>query len=211
MFPATSMPDADWWSTLWPNPAETIRATIESTTVNDSSNILDLCCGNGYFTCPMTQLTKTGKVVGIELDATLLEEAQNAAAGALEAGDRSKIAFLQGDAMQLTQICGDTTFDLIFLANTFHGIPDKLEMLRQMKAVLSDSTNAEIVIVNWRTDIPRDRCIVLDKPRGPADSLRISAETVSRIATEAGLFTKRVIDSVSPFHYAVVLSKSPTL
>lgn len=203
------MPDTDWWSILWPNPAETVRLTIEPTTVNHSSNILDLCCGNGYFTFPMTKLTNTGRVYGIELDNTLLEEAYKAAAETLEPAEQSKIDFLQGDAMRLTEMCGDTKFDLIFLANTFHGIPDKQEILRQMMAVLSDSESSEIVIVNWRTDIPRDQCIVLDKPRGPADSLRISVEEVSNLATEVGLFTKRVITSVSPFHYAIVLSKNP--
>lgn len=209
MFPATSMPDADWWSTLWPNPAETIRLTIEPTTVNQSSNILDLCCGNGYFTFPMTKLTNTGRVYGIELDNTLLEEAHNVAARAVEPAEQSKIDFLPGDAMRLTDICGDTKFDLIFLANTFHGIPDKQEMLRQMTSVLSDSKSSEIVIINWRTDIPRDQCLVLGKPRGPADSLRISAEEVSNLATEVGLLTNRLIDYVSPFHYAIVLSKNP--
>eukprot|EP01033_Poteriospumella_lacustris_P018722 gene18722-13486_t len=122
----------------------------------------------------MTKLTNTGRVYGIELDNTLLKEAYKAAAETLEPAEQSKIDFLQGDAMRLTEMCGDTKFDLIFLANTFHGIPDKQEMLRQMMAVLSDSESSEIVIVNWRTDIPRDQCIVLALARETVKNLALT-------------------------------------
>jgi predicted methyltransferase len=56
-FPATSMPDRDWWSALWPNPADILRKIG----IKSDMTVLDLCCGDGYFTAPLTRLVE-GKV-----------------------------------------------------------------------------------------------------------------------------------------------------
>ena len=45
-FPATSMPDADWWQALWPDPPKILlEMGVESGAV-----AIDLCCGDGLFT-----------------------------------------------------------------------------------------------------------------------------------------------------------------
>ncbi|NIP64400.1 MAG: methyltransferase, partial [Gammaproteobacteria bacterium] len=39
------MPDRDWWNALWPDPEEIVRLVG----VEAGMNVVDLCCGDGYF------------------------------------------------------------------------------------------------------------------------------------------------------------------
>jgi len=41
-FPATAMPDADWWRVLWPDPA----TVLVEMGVRPRTNVVDLCCGD---------------------------------------------------------------------------------------------------------------------------------------------------------------------
>lgn len=66
MFPATSMPDRDWWQALWTNPKNVLR----SIDIASDMVVIDLCCGDGYFTIPLAEITT--KVYGLELDEALL-------------------------------------------------------------------------------------------------------------------------------------------
>ena len=52
LFPATIMPDKDWWQTLWPDP----EAVLRSVGIEPEMNVVDLCCGDGHFTRPMCNL-----------------------------------------------------------------------------------------------------------------------------------------------------------
>ena len=45
-FPTTVMPDRQWWAALWPDPESVVR----SLGVEPGKVVLDLCCGDGYFT-----------------------------------------------------------------------------------------------------------------------------------------------------------------
>ena len=51
-FPATLMPDHDWWAALWPDPEATLRAIG----VRPGMTVIDLCCGDGYFTAPLAKM-----------------------------------------------------------------------------------------------------------------------------------------------------------
>jgi len=55
LFPATSMPDPDWWQTLWPNP----DATITALGIRAGMEVVDLCCGDGYFTAAIARQVQT--------------------------------------------------------------------------------------------------------------------------------------------------------
>jgi predicted methyltransferase len=51
-FPATTMPDADWWQALWPDPG-TVLAEMG---VEPGMVAVDLCCGDGLFTVPLVHI-----------------------------------------------------------------------------------------------------------------------------------------------------------
>jgi predicted methyltransferase len=62
-FSATTMPDRDWWQVLWRDPEGMLRAIG----IKPEMTVLDLCCGDGYFTAPLAVLVH-GKVFGLDID-----------------------------------------------------------------------------------------------------------------------------------------------
>ncbi|ARU31952.1 hypothetical protein CAP31_09845 [Sulfuriferula sp. AH1] len=46
LFPATVMPDRDWWHALWPNPDNVVKALH----IGAGMTVIDLGYGDGYFT-----------------------------------------------------------------------------------------------------------------------------------------------------------------
>ena len=69
-FPATTMPDADWWQALWPDPA---RVLVEMG-VAQGMVAVDLCCGDGLFTVPLARVAK--RVYAIDIDPVMLARAR---------------------------------------------------------------------------------------------------------------------------------------
>ena len=66
------MPDRDWWQALWPDP----KQVLENIGVVRGMRVIDLCCGDGYFTAPMGQLVADGAVFAVELSADMLASAR---------------------------------------------------------------------------------------------------------------------------------------
>jgi hypothetical protein len=50
----TEMPAAGWWEALWPSPA-TVLAAVG---ISSGMNVIDLCCGDGWFTLQIAKLAK---------------------------------------------------------------------------------------------------------------------------------------------------------
>ena len=88
-FPATTMPDADWWQELWPDPAK----VLAEMGVEPGMVAVDLCCGDGLFTVPMARIAM--RVYAIDIDRAMLDRARAhlAAAGA------ANCEFFVADAM----------------------------------------------------------------------------------------------------------------
>ena len=61
-FEGTEMPTAGWWEALWPTPGDVLIAVGISPTME----VVDLCCGDGWFTLPMAKLTR--HVLAIDID-----------------------------------------------------------------------------------------------------------------------------------------------
>src|ERR1700747_1716081 len=75
-FPATTMPDADWWQVLWPDPAKVLIAMG----VEPGMVVCDLCCGDGLFTDPLARIA--ARVYAIDIDPDLLERSRALVAAA---------------------------------------------------------------------------------------------------------------------------------
>ena len=53
-FPATAMPDSDWWEALWPRPGE----VLAELGLEPDMEVVDLCCGDGLFTAPLARMVQ---------------------------------------------------------------------------------------------------------------------------------------------------------
>ncbi len=192
MFPATSMPDADWWHTLWPDP----KGVILSLGVKKESTSIDLCCGDGYFTFPLAEVSS--KVYGIELDADLLEQARKEA----EIRGLTNLHWIQGDAMKLSELVPEPV-DFVLIANTFHGIPDKEAMSKSIFSILK--SEGELAIINWHK-LPREETTALGLPRGPKSEMRMSPEEVEKTLLPSGFVLKSLVE-LPPYHYGAIFKK----
>lgn len=121
---------------------------------------VDLCCGDGYFTAPMTHLSSPSKVYALDLDAGLIDRARLHVA---EGGEGVFVVFAADDAMRLPSHVPESA-SFVLLANTFHGVPDKTGLARRVRSVLAPGGFA---VVNW-CPVPREETRVRGEPRVPA-------------------------------------------
>jgi SAM-dependent methyltransferase len=190
LFDAAAMPDRDWWTALWPDPADVLRRVG----VRRGLRGVDLCCGDGHFTVPMARLTEA-EVVAVDLDPHMLAAGRHAAA----ADGVSNVRFLEADAMQLASAV-EPGVDFVLIANTFHGAPDKTGLARVVHDVLRPG--GTFVVVNWWPR-PREETTVLGTPRGPRAQMRFSPTEVAAWVTPAGFALREVVD-VGPYHYGAI-------
>ena len=191
-FPATTMPDADWWQALWPDPAKIFMEMG----VAPGVVAIDLCCGDGLFTVPLAHVAK--RVYAIDIDPVMLNHARARIAEARA----DNCEFVVADALTVDAVVPEPV-DYVFLANTFHGVPDQLGLAQSVAAALK--LKGLFGIINWHRR-PREETVVLGQPRGPKTEMRIEANDVAAIVKRAGLSLNRTIE-LPPYHYGIVLSK----
>lgn len=194
LFPATSMPDQDWWQALWPDP----DAVVRTLRIESGMTVLDLGCGDGYFTAAIARQVGSGRVIGFELDPAMLEQAKACCNGL------NNCDWTLGDAMELSHLIAAPT-EYVLMANTFHGVPDKTALAREIAFILGPS--GRFAIVNWHT-LPREETCVLGQPRGPRTDLRMSPEQTRAVVEPAGFLLEEVVE-LPLFHYAAIFCKTP--
>jgi SAM-dependent methyltransferase len=193
MFPATSMPDPDWWQELWPDP----KGVIVSLGVKPEMVTMDLCCGDGYFTSHLAQSSL--RVYGLELDGALIEKAR----GETEKQDIRNCFWIQNDAMEVANVLLEKV-DFILLANTFHGVPNKEALGKGMLSALKPE--GKLAVINWHKK-QREETTVFGLPRGPKSEMRMTPSEVEEILTPLGFTLDKVIE-IPPYHYGAIFNKS---
>lgn len=191
-FPETSIGDIKYKKALWPNP-ETILVSLG---IKPNMIVLDLCSGDGYFTVPLCKITS--KTYGLELDPTLIKQAIKAAA-------KQKITnciWIQGDARNLKGLIKEE-IDFVLLANTFHGVPQKQILIKDIYSVLKP--NGQLAIINWHKKFQRDT-IVLGIPCGPEYTTRMFPQQVQEIVELEGFRLTKFI-KFPPHHYGMIFRK----
>jgi len=193
LFPATIMPDQDWWHALWPDPDNVVKALQ----IQAGMTVVDLGCGDGYFTAAIARQLVSGRVIGFDLDPAMLAQAQAACVGL------ANCDWLLGDAMELSRLVAEPV-DYVLIANTFHGVPDKTALAHEIAATLKPG--GRFAIVNWHP-IAREQTPVLEQPRGPRTELRMSVEQTQQAVEPAGYALEMLVE-LPPYHYAAIFKKS---
>lgn len=188
-FPATVMPDADWWQALWPDP----EGVITALGVTPGMTVLDLCCGDGYFTAALAGQVGNGAVYGVDLDAKMLAAAASTCTGP------GRCTWIRGDAMDLHRLLPEAV-DYCLMANTFHGVPEQTALAREIARILKPG--GLFAIVNWHAR-PREETPVLGQARGPRTELRMAPAQVRAVVEAAGLLLDRVV-ALPPYHYGAL-------
>jgi len=189
------MPDRDWWAALWPDP----EGLLAKLGVPRGRSAVDLCCGDGYFTAPMSRLARPARIYALDLDAGLVERARRHVA---EQGGGTSVVFVADDARNLAASVPEPV-GFVLLANTFHGVPDKTALARVVSGVLVPG--GRFAVVNWYP-LPREKTRVLGEPRGPATEMRISPEQTVESVEPAGFALEGLVD-LPPYHYGAIFAR----
>jgi ubiquinone/menaquinone biosynthesis C-methylase UbiE len=192
LYPATGMPDADWWNALWPRP----DAVVAALGMTAATNSVDLCCGDGLFTVAMAALAS--RVVAVDLDPAMLA----AARARTEADGLTNCEFVAGDAYAVADLVRERA-DFVLMANTFHGVPDKPRLARAVARILAP--DGRFAVVNWHRR-PREETTVLGQPRGPKTEMRMTPADLADTIAPAGLELAQVVE-LAPYHYGAVFKR----
>jgi ubiquinone/menaquinone biosynthesis C-methylase UbiE len=192
LFEGTEMPTAGWWEALWPDPAKVLQAVG----LMPGTDVIDLCSGDGWFTLQIAKIAR--HVVAIDLDPKLLDVTK------LRLGEAgiSNCDYVAGDAYEIAKLV-PRRVDLVFLANAFHGVPDRIRLARGVREVLKPS--GRFAIVNWHQH-RREETTILGEPRGPRTELRMSPDQTIAAVEPSGLKLLQVVE-VLPYHYGVVFER----
>ena len=188
-FEGTEMPIAEWWEALWPDPAGVLAAVG----ITPGMEVIDLCSGDGWFTLQIAKLAR--HVTAIDIDPAMLHLARHR----LTESGVTNCNFVTGDAYELEALVPGPV-DFVFMANAFHGVPDRVRLARAVRATLKPG--GLFAIVNWHPR-PREETTVLGEPRGPKTELRLSSEETIAAMEVGGLKRARLIE-VPPYHYGAV-------
>jgi ubiquinone/menaquinone biosynthesis C-methylase UbiE len=192
-FQGAEMPDAGWWEALWPDPAR----VLTDCGLTAGAAAVDLCAGTGWFTLPMARIAR--HVTAIDIDGALLNVARRRLADA----GLTNCDFAEADAYDLARVV-PAPVDFVFLANAFHGVPDRPRLAAAVAKILKPG--GQFAIVNWHQR-PRERTTVLGEPRGPATALRMSADATIAAVEPSGLRLVRVVE-VPPHHYSAIFART---
>ncbi len=190
-FQGTEMPTAGWWEALWPDPA----GVLAKVGMTPGMNVIDLCSGDGWFTLQIAKVAH--HVVSIDIDPNMLRVARH---HLTEAGIEN-CDFVAGDAYELRRLWPHRV-DFVFMANAFHGVPDRPRLAKAVATVLKPG--GLFAIVNWHKR-PREETMILGEPRGPKTELRISPETTKLAVEASGLKLSSLVE-IPPYHYGAVFA-----
>jgi ubiquinone/menaquinone biosynthesis C-methylase UbiE len=183
-FQGTEMPTAGWWEALWPDPAGVLAVVG----IEPGMEVIDLCSGDGWFTLQIANLAR--RVVAIDIDPNLLEVARHR----LTESGVTNCDFVVSDACELATLVAFPV-DFVFMANAFHGVPDRPRLAHSVRATLKP--DGHFAIVNWHQR-PREETVILGEPRGPKTELRLSPEQTITAA--------RLVE-IPPYHYGAVFEQ----
>jgi SAM-dependent methyltransferase len=119
-----------------------------------------------------------------------------------ERGGIPNCTFAEADAYNIAKVVPEPV-DHVFLANAFHGVPDKPRLARAIHDVLKPG--GLFAIVSWYAR-PREETTVLGEPRGPATELRMTPEQTIAGVEPGGLKFRNQVD-VSQYHYGAVFER----
>ena len=192
-FPGTEMPTAGWWEALWPDPS----AVLATVGLKAGMDVIDLCSGDGWFTLQIAKIAHY--VVAIDIDRDLLEVARHR----LNENGVTNCDFVAGDAYELAKLV-PRPVNFVFLANAFHGVPDRRRLAQAVRESLKPT--GHFAVVNWHQR-PREETTILGEPRGPKTELRMSPEQTIEAVEAGGLKLAQLVE-VPPYHYGAVFERS---
>lgn len=178
---------------LWPDPAR----VLAQVGITAGMDVIDLCAGDGWFTSQIGKIAR--RVTAIDIDRRFLELARVR----LAENGIANCRFVEGDAYDVDKLVARPA-DFVFMANAFHGVPEKTRLAGAVAKALAP--HGRFAIVNWHAR-PREETVILGEPRGPASELRMTPEATRAAVEPAGFRLHRIVE-LPPYHYGAIFEKA---
>jgi len=186
------MPDPGWWEALWSDPV----GVLTEVGLKSGMTVVDLCSGDGWFTLQIARIA--ARVTAVDIDGRLLATTR---ARLAESGI-TNCAYLEADAYDVATLVREPV-DFVFLANAFHGVPDRPRLAAAIRSILKPG--GLFSIVSWHAK-PREETQVLGEPRGPATELRMTPTQTVEAVLPSGLALVHTVE-IPPYHYGAVFRR----
>jgi SAM-dependent methyltransferase len=158
--------------------------------------VVDLCCSDGWFTLAIAKIAR--RVTAVSNDAGML----GLTCIRMNENRMFNCAYWLGGARELADL-EPRPVDFVFMANSFHAIPDRERLARIVGETLKPG--GCFAIINWHR-MPREDTIVREQPSGPRSELRLSPEQTVEAIESGGLRSKTIVD-LPPYHYGAIFEK----
>jgi len=181
--------DAEKWAQKFDDPKrdgwQKPDQVVEALALPEGSVLADIGAGTGYFTVRLAKRYPSSKIIAVDIEPDMVAYVSN----------RAKAAGLKNVETCLTFADKPVTLpekaDVIFIADTYHHIPNRDEYFLQLRQSLKP--DGELVIIDFK----------LESPEGPPIEHRIQPQDVTEELKEAGFEQKKSIE-ILPYQYFLV-------
>lgn len=129
LFKGTAMPTRGWWAPLWTLPP-TCSTLLNTVGLGADMGVIELWCGDGWFTVQIAKLAR--HMTAIDIDADRVKVARQR----LAEDGMANCSFIFGVACVLGRLVREPV-DLVFRANTFHGVPARSRLVDAVQTLNS--------------------------------------------------------------------------
>jgi ubiquinone/menaquinone biosynthesis C-methylase UbiE len=128
-----------WLRKILQPPGKTLRRYVRS-----GMTVLDLGCGTGFFTIPMSNLVGTnGQVIAVDVQPAMLKKLEGKL---INHANRSRIIIVEGE---VTALSVSHKIDFTLAAYVFHELPDQLATLKHLHGILKQGGQILILEPNF--------------------------------------------------------------
>jgi ubiquinone/menaquinone biosynthesis C-methylase UbiE len=116
----------NWLRKIFQPPEQTLMRYVKS-----GMTVLDLGCGTGYFSIPMSNLVgANGKVIAVDVQSAMLEKLESKLTNST---NKNRITLIEGE---VTSLRFSNEIDFALAAYVFHELPDQFAALKHLHDIV---------------------------------------------------------------------------
>ncbi|NVB39452.1 methyltransferase domain-containing protein [Pseudenhygromyxa sp. WMMC2535] len=173
--------------TAWQKPDE----VVASLGLAADARVADLGAGTGYFSVRFAAAAPQGQVFAVDIEPAMVEWLGKRA----ERDGLSNLVAIQGEANAPAL---PEAVDVAFMCNVFHHLGDPKAYFEAVAGKLAPE--GKVVIVDFRADNPEDA-------PGPPAKMRMTAEQITEIMTDAGYTLVSEDDELLEYQYMLTFTR----
>jgi ubiquinone/menaquinone biosynthesis C-methylase UbiE len=184
--------DAEKWAEKFDDPKrddwQKPDQVVESLALPDGAVLADIGAGTGYFAVRLAKRYPKSKIIAVDIEPDMVAYVSNRAKAAGLKNVETSLAF--ADKPQTLS----EKADVIFIADTYHHIPDRDKYFSHLRDSLKP--DGQLVIIDFK----------LESPEGPPIEHRIQPHEVREELKDAGFEQAKAIELL-PYQYFLVFKQ----